>query len=63
MQNNGICDICNNEKKEKSHPPEYLTDDDSKGNLTWWQSDTMEDNVQYPNSINLTLSLGCFYFL
>ncbi|RNA00650.1 Laminin subunit gamma-1, partial [Brachionus plicatilis] len=52
------CDICDNRRREKSHPPEYLTDRNLGENLTWWQSDTMEFDVQYPNSINLTLHLG-----
>ncbi|CAF0708121.1 unnamed protein product [Brachionus calyciflorus] len=52
------CDVCDNRRRDKSHPPEYLTDYNSQDNLTWWQSDTMEYNIQYPNSINLTLHLG-----
>lgn len=52
------CDICDNRRREKSHPPEYLTDRNFAKNLTWWQSDTMEFDIQYPNSINLTLHLG-----
>ena len=52
------CDVCDNRRRDKSHPPEYLTDYNSPSNLTWWQSDTMEYGIQYPNSINLTLHLG-----
>lgn len=52
------CDVCDARRREKSHPAEYLTDYNSKSNLTWWQSDTMENGIQHPNSVNLTIHLG-----
>lgn len=52
------CDICDAKRRDKSHPAEYLTDYNSKLNLTWWQSETMEYGIQHPNSINLTIHLG-----
>lgn len=55
------CDICDNKRRDKSHPPEYLTDPSIGNNLTWWQSDTMEFGIQYPNSVNLTLHLGILF--
>lgn len=52
------CDVCDAKRRDKSHPAEFLTDYNVKSNLTWWQSDTMEYNIQHPNTINLTLHLG-----
>ncbi|XP_050542801.1 laminin subunit gamma-1-like isoform X6 [Daktulosphaira vitifoliae] len=48
------CDICT----PTSHPPYYMTDFSSYANRTWWQSETMFENVQYPNQVNLTLHFG-----
>jgi len=55
------CDICSNEDTDKSHPTKYLTDNNKF--LTWWQTETMEHGIQYPNSVNLTLNFGNFLTL
>ncbi|XP_017769174.1 PREDICTED: laminin subunit gamma-1-like [Nicrophorus vespilloides] len=45
------CDVCT----RGQHSAEFLTD--SEDTPTWWQSETMEDGIQYPNEVNLTLHL------
>lgn len=51
-------DFCDNSRHEQAHPPDYLTDFHSVDHLSWWQSSTMMEDVQWPNSVNLSLHLG-----
>ena len=46
--------------KNKPHPADHMIDYKNEAGLTWWQSDTIEYDIQYPNSVNITIHLGNF---
>lgn len=51
------CDICTPGRFQAS----FLTDIHHEyENQTWWQSETMNEGIQYPSQVDLILNLGMF---
>lgn len=44
--------------KKGDHDAIFLTDNDNKDNLTWWQSQMLKENVKDFEKVRLTLALG-----
>ncbi|GIY30027.1 laminin-like protein lam-2 [Caerostris extrusa] len=49
------CEICDATVPHRAHLPHHMTDFNTYRNLTWWMSDTMEDGIDKPGQVNLTL--------
>jgi laminin gamma 1 len=53
-----VCRECDQNSSDNHHNSSLLTDFNNVHKITWWQSQSMlAGDVQYPNSINLTLNL------
>ncbi|KAG8197258.1 hypothetical protein JTE90_007506 [Oedothorax gibbosus] len=52
------CEVCDSTIPHWAHLPHHMTDINTYRNLTWWMSDTMEDGINHPGQVNLTLDLG-----
>ena len=52
------CEVCDATVPHRAHLPHHMTDFNTLRNLTWWMSDTMEDGIDYPGQVNLTLDFG-----
>lgn len=54
--------MCDLDRKDKMHPPEFAID----GRETWWQSPPLSRGMKY-NEVNLTIDLGqvinCFIII
>ncbi|XP_067868245.1 laminin subunit gamma-3-like [Heterodontus francisci] len=52
------CHVCDAQDSQRSHNASFLNDFHSEEEPSWWQSPSMLHEVQFPNSVNLTLHLG-----
>jgi len=53
------CHICDSSRPSLSHDAKFLTDlSQDNEERSWWQSNSMLHDVQYPNMVNLTLNLN-----
>ncbi|XP_038637731.1 laminin subunit gamma-3-like [Scyliorhinus canicula] len=52
------CHVCDAHDAQRSHNASSLNDFHSEEEPSWWQSPSMLQGIQFPNSVNLTLHLG-----